>query len=155
MRPSILAAVAAAFVFCAAPAGAASIEAAGRLAVALDIKGQLDRAIESALAQARSEGAAAGVPAAKLETIIATIREEMVAAAPDLIAEVTRIYAEKFTDGEIKDLIAFYETPTGKKLVAIQQELEIRQLEATERWIQGVMARAQQRLQEAASAKSV
>lgn len=35
----------------------------------------------------------------------------------ELVTEVARIYAQRFTEQEIKDAIAFYKTPLGKKFV--------------------------------------
>lgn len=34
-----------------------------------------------------------------------------------------RIYAEKFTEAELKDILVFYESPTGKKFVAATGEV--------------------------------
>jgi uncharacterized protein len=34
-----------------------------------------------------------------------------------LIDETARIYASHFTDGELKDILAFYQTPLGRKMV--------------------------------------
>ena len=44
----------------------------------------------------------------------------MKAAGPDLINELVPIYDRYFTESEIKDLIKFYESPVGKKMVLNQ-----------------------------------
>ncbi len=45
---------------------------------------------------------------------------KMKAAGPDLINELVPIYDRYFTESEIKDLIKFYESPVGKKMVLNQ-----------------------------------
>ena len=34
------------------------------------------------------------------------------------MAEVAKLYAARFTEQELKDLLAFYNSPVGKKIVA-------------------------------------
>lgn len=36
----------------------------------------------------------------------------------EITAILARIYADKFTEAELKDILAFYESPTGKKFIA-------------------------------------
>ncbi len=38
-------------------------------------------------------------------------------------ARLASVYAESFTESELRDLIAFYRTPTGQKLARLQPEL--------------------------------
>ena len=37
--------------------------------------------------------------------------------------QLTQIYAEAFTENELRDLIAFYQTPTGQKTLSLMPEL--------------------------------
>ena len=37
--------------------------------------------------------------------------------------QLTQIYAEAFTENELRDLIAFYKTPTGQKTLSLMPEL--------------------------------
>jgi hypothetical protein len=43
---------------------------------------------------------------------------EMDASMPSVIQEVATVYATKFSDAELKELLRFYETPVGKRIVA-------------------------------------
>ena len=48
----------------------------------------------------------------KKEAFIKEINETF----PELYTSMAKIYMEEFTHAEIKDLLAFYATPTGKKI---------------------------------------
>lgn len=52
------------------------------------------------------------VTADKKEAFIKEINETF----PELYTSMAKIYMEEFTHAEIKDLLAFYATPTGKKI---------------------------------------
>ena len=41
----------------------------------------------------------------------------------ELAGDIARLYAANFTDGELKQLIAFYETPLGQKLVQSESRM--------------------------------
>lgn len=45
-------------------------------------------------------------------------REELEAAKPGLIEQYKEIYAHHFSEAEMRDMIAFYKTPTGQHVVA-------------------------------------
>ncbi len=52
----------------------------------------------------------------------------------ELIELVTKIYAQHFTEAELKDIVAFYKTPAGKKMLA-QEPIAIKQsLDAAQAW---------------------
>lgn len=65
-------------------------------------------------------GAAMGGKA-PVEKLALVIRE--VLTYDELVTMTAELYAAKFTVGELKDLIAFYETPTGKKASRLLPEL--------------------------------
>lgn len=46
-----------------------------------------------------------------------TIRGDFEKRQPELVAIMAQTYASHFTEAELKELIAFYRSPTGKKLV--------------------------------------
>ena len=48
---------------------------------------------------------------------------ELERSQPELLGRVIQIYSNRFTHQEIKDLIAFYETPTGQKIIRITPNL--------------------------------
>lgn len=131
----------------ATPAGAASFENASRLVVAMGLQTQIDDAIAQTTAELRQATAAAGMPAQKAQQLIEEVEAEMRRSSPVLIADFTRIYAERFSDAEINDLVAFYRSPTGRRLVEIQTELTNAQLAAVQNWLNDVMTRAVQKIE--------
>ena len=64
--------------------------------------------------------------------------------------EYTRLYLEVFTEPEVRQLIAFYETPLGQTLLAKMPLLLQKTTELTARRVQAAMPQLIQRLQAAA-----
>jgi hypothetical protein len=52
----------------------------------------------------------------------------------ELNLEVAKIYAEQFTEQELKDLLAFYNSPVGKKFVASQENVVNSSLKLAQEW---------------------
>jgi hypothetical protein len=52
-----------------------------------------------------------------LNDIAAQMRKDFEPKRDELITEVAKIYAERFTEQDIKDILAFYKTPVGKKML--------------------------------------
>jgi hypothetical protein len=46
------------------------------------------------------------------------LRAEFVARRNDLLVEAAKFYAQRFTEGDLKELVAFYKTPIARKMVA-------------------------------------
>lgn len=61
----------------------------------------------------------------------------------------TRIYLDVFTEREVRDLIAFYQTPLGQAMLAKMPVLMAKSNELTARRIQAAMPQLMQRLQAA------
>lgn len=53
-----------------------------------------------------------------LNDVAAQLRKDSDSKRDELITEVARAYAQRFTEQELKDVLAFYKTPTGKKMIA-------------------------------------
>jgi hypothetical protein len=53
-----------------------------------------------------------------LNEVAANLRKTMSARATELKTEVAKVYASRFTEQELKDLLAFYKSPLGKKMLA-------------------------------------
>jgi hypothetical protein len=53
-----------------------------------------------------------------LDDVANQLRTEYAARRADVSTEVARVYARHFTEAELKDLLAFYKTPLGRKIVA-------------------------------------
>ncbi len=53
-----------------------------------------------------------------LRDVATKLRNELTPRQSELTSEVAKVYASRFTEKEIKDLLAFYQSPLGRKLVA-------------------------------------
>ena len=51
-----------------------------------------------------------------------------------LFRSVTQIYAKHFTEAELKDIVAFYRTPAGKKMIAQEPAAIKESLDAAQQW---------------------
>lgn len=78
-------------------------------------------------------------------------REQMAWSA--LEPEFTRLYLEVFTETELREMIAFYQTPLGQKLLTKMPVLMAKSNEMTTRRIQTAMPQLIQRLQAAMKEK--
>ena len=54
----------------------------------------------------------------ELNEVAVQLRKDYDSKRADLLTEVARIYARHFTEQEVKDIVAFYKTPLGKKMIA-------------------------------------
>jgi hypothetical protein len=52
----------------------------------------------------------------------------------EIAAIIARVYAEKFTEAELNDIITFYNTPTGKKMVAATGDIGRDSLAKVQEW---------------------
>ena len=143
MRHFLFIAIAALTLFGAAQtAEAASLENAERLTDAMGLQSEIDKAIGDAVASIRTQLKQQGMAPEKVDDFVTALRDELDAGADDLIGDIARSYADRFSDAEIDDLISFFESPTGRKLVAVQNELAQEQAEAIIRWIAGALDKA-------------
>ncbi|MGZ9116404.1 MAG: DUF2059 domain-containing protein [Methylocystis sp.] len=53
-----------------------------------------------------------------LREVATKLRNELAPRQAELNNEVAKVYASRFTEKEIKDLLAFYQTPLGRKLIS-------------------------------------
>ena len=52
-----------------------------------------------------------------LNDVAAQLRTEFSPRRNDLMAQAAKLYAQRFTEQELKDILAFYKTPTGRKMI--------------------------------------
>ncbi|SNR33708.1 hypothetical protein SAMN06265371_101433 [Lutibacter agarilyticus] len=74
----------------------------------------------------------------------AIFKEELIATFPELYNAMAVIYMDTFTHDEIKELLAFYATPVGKKLADKSGELAQKGMTAGQSWgmkVQEIMAK--------------
>jgi hypothetical protein len=73
-------------------------------------------AISSSLFKAMSSNAS--MPPATVQALKESMTETMDALVPRMLRETAGLYAEDFTEDQLADIAAFYESPTGKVMVA-------------------------------------
>ncbi|MEG9326585.1 DUF2059 domain-containing protein [Salinimicrobium catena] len=61
-------------------------------------------------------------------------KNEMMASLDDIYVRLAKVYTEKFTEAEIDQILAFYQTPVGKKMRAITPELTKKGMEIGQEW---------------------
>ena len=69
-----------------------------------------------------------------LNEISAQLRTELAPRFEEINSEVARLYAVHFTEGELKELLAFYKSPVGVKLVAEQATVAEEGLKFAQDW---------------------
>jgi hypothetical protein len=52
-----------------------------------------------------------------LEAVAATLRKTYASRTNDLLNDVAWVYASRFTEAELKEIVTFYRSPTGKKVI--------------------------------------
>lgn len=127
-------------------AAAGSVESAHRLVALLDLETRLERNIGEAIESARQTLLRRGVPGATVNQVTTALKAEMLASTPELLDEIIIIYAEEFSEQELTELIAFYETPTGQKYIRTQRTLNAKQSAAMGDWLRSVQQRALDRV---------
>lgn len=69
-----------------------------------------------------------------LNEIAAQMRTNLAPRMEELNAEVAKLYAAHFTEAELKDLLAFYKTPVGMKLITEQPKVGEEGLKFAQDW---------------------
>jgi len=77
-----------------------------------------DRMVDNIITQSRDVFIPTNPNLSKpLNEVVAQLRPEFAPKKAELINEVARAYARHFTEAEMKDLIAFYKSPLGQKVL--------------------------------------
>lgn len=82
------------------------------------------------------------VPAEKKEAFLKDVEGTF----PEFFASMAKIYMEEFTHDEIKELLAFYKSPIGKKMSAKQGVMQQKGMMAGQDWgvkVQGLLGKHQ------------
>ena len=72
--------------------------------------------------------------AADLNQIAAQIRKDLEPRLAELTDEIAKIYADAFTDQEMKEILAFYQSPVGKKLLDVQPKMTEATMTFAQNW---------------------
>jgi uncharacterized protein len=58
-----------------------------------------------------------------LEDVATNLRKSLASRTNDLLNDVAWVYASRFTEAELKEIVTFYRTPTGKKVIAWEPQV--------------------------------
>lgn len=70
----------------------------------------------------------------EINDIATDLRKEFAPRLTSLRTEIARIYATRFTEQEMKETIAFYKSPLGKKILAEEPNFVDRSMSAAQDW---------------------
>jgi hypothetical protein len=70
----------------------------------------------------------------ELNEVATKIRNDLSPRFDELVNDVARNYATRFTEQELKDLLAFYKSPAGKKLISEQPKIFDASMKFAQAW---------------------
>lgn len=71
-----------------------------------------------------------------LSDVAAQLRTELAPKRAEVINQVATLYAQRFSEQELKDVVAFYKTPVGKKFVTEEPTVIEQSLATAQNWSQ-------------------
>lgn len=69
-----------------------------------------------------------------LDPITAAVRNEFMPRRAELLNDIAKLYARRFTEKELRETIAFYKTPAGAKMVAEEPVVLDQMISAASTW---------------------
>jgi hypothetical protein len=69
-----------------------------------------------------------------LNEVAAQMRTDLEPRTAELTSEVAKIYTQRYSEAELKELLAFYNSPIGKKMVAEQSYIVTTSLKFAQDW---------------------
>ena len=70
-----------------------------------------------------------------LNEVAARLRTELNPRSAELVNDVAKLYATTFTEQELKDLLAFYKSPAGKKIITEEPVILEKSARSADSWI--------------------
>ncbi|EJW12596.1 hypothetical protein A33M_1879 [Rhodovulum sp. PH10] len=70
----------------------------------------------------------------ELDEVAEHLKKQYAAKQDELMNEVARIYAEKFSEAELKDLVKFYKSPLGHKMATTEPEVIDASMKRAQLW---------------------
>jgi uncharacterized protein len=70
----------------------------------------------------------------ELNEVAAKLRSEFAPRSAEVLNETARLYAVRFTEQELKDALAFYKSPLGRKLLAEEPRIADESMKAATSW---------------------
>lgn len=86
--------------------------------------------------------------AKSLREVALSLRPEFEKRGSEIVDIIANVYASRFTDAELKEALAFYQTATGKKLVAERANIVQTTVQAIQAWGAQMNGLALQRIRE-------
>ncbi len=90
------------------------------------------------------------IPPEALAILVEELEKTMKEATPGLMAHMVTIYARNFSEKEVRDMIAFYQTETGRKTLTVMPKLMQESMQASMKIMSsigpGLRARVRERL---------
>jgi hypothetical protein len=71
-----------------------------------------------------------------LNDVAAKLRQDYSSAVEEPMAIVAKLYAAKFTEAELKTILAFYKSPAGKKVIEEEPQIFQESIRALDPWQQ-------------------
>jgi hypothetical protein len=102
---------------------------AGQLAIARELMSltgtlsTIDRLIPSFAAQVRQQAITRPDLAKDLDEVLKSFQPELEQRRQQIVNAASRVYAKHMTEAEMKDIVAFFKTPSGSKYLKIQPQL--------------------------------
>jgi hypothetical protein len=72
--------------------------------------------------------------AGPLDQVAAQLKAEYVPKQVEMLNEVARVYAQHFTEAELKEILVFYKSPVGRKMLAEEPKAVEQSLKAAQDW---------------------
>jgi uncharacterized protein len=69
-----------------------------------------------------------------LNEVAAALRTEHAGKRADIANEIARTYASQFTEKELREVIAFYKTPAGKKVIEVEPRVLEQSMTRVQSW---------------------
>jgi hypothetical protein len=69
-----------------------------------------------------------------LNEVAARLRSELAPRTVELLNEMAKVYASSFTEAELRDALAFYKSPLGKKIITVEPEVLERTIATSNTW---------------------
>ena len=69
-----------------------------------------------------------------INEVATRLRNELAPRRGEVVDQIARLYAQKFTEAEMKEIIAFYKSPVGKKFVTEEPALIDQGLQHADAW---------------------
>jgi hypothetical protein len=69
-----------------------------------------------------------------MNEIAAALRAEYASRTEELVNEAAKLYASRFTEQELNELLAFYKTPLGSKMIMEEPRILDESLQNTHNW---------------------